>query len=47
VTIHLSGTPLAIERAMPAVGEHNAEVLQQWLGMRTEQVAALEAEGAL
>jgi crotonobetainyl-CoA:carnitine CoA-transferase CaiB-like acyl-CoA transferase len=47
VTIHLSGTPLAIERAMPAVGEHNAEVLQQWLGMRAEQVAALEAEGAL
>ncbi|MGK6311029.1 CaiB/BaiF CoA transferase family protein [Variovorax sp. DT-64] len=47
VTIHLSGTPLAIERAMPAVGEHNAEVLQQWLGMPAEQVAALEAEGAL
>ncbi|VTU21026.1 Formyl-coenzyme A transferase [Variovorax sp. PBL-H6] len=47
VTIHLSATPLAIERAMPAVGEHNAEVLQQWLGMGAEQVAALEAAGAL
>ncbi|MBT2320758.1 CoA transferase [Variovorax paradoxus] len=47
VTIHLSATPLAIERAMPNVGEHNAEVLQQWLGFQTDQIAALQAEGAI
>jgi crotonobetainyl-CoA:carnitine CoA-transferase CaiB-like acyl-CoA transferase len=47
VTIHLSATPLTIERAMPAVGEHNAEVLQQWLGFQSGQIAALQAEGAI
>ncbi|MDM0075989.1 CoA transferase [Variovorax sp. J2P1-59] len=47
VTIHLSATPLAIERAMPEVGEHNAEVLQQWLGFQSDQIAALQAEGAI
>ena len=47
VTIHLSATPLAIERAMPDVGEHNAEVLQQWLGFQSDQIAALQAEGAI
>jgi crotonobetainyl-CoA:carnitine CoA-transferase CaiB-like acyl-CoA transferase len=47
VTIHLSGTPLTIERPMPMVGEHNAEVLQQWLGWHPEQVTALQAEGAI
>jgi len=47
VTIHLSATPLAIERAMPDVGQHNAEVLQQWLGLQSEQIAALQAEGAI
>jgi len=47
VTIHLSATPLTIERAMPDVGQHNAEVLQQWLGLQSEQIAALQAEGAI
>lgn len=47
VTIHLSATPLAIERAMPDVGQHNAEVLQQWLGLQSDQIAALQAEGAI
>lgn len=39
VTIHLSATPLTIERAMPEVGEHNAEVLQQWLGLEPDPLA--------
>jgi crotonobetainyl-CoA:carnitine CoA-transferase CaiB-like acyl-CoA transferase len=47
VTIHLSATPLTIERAMPDVGQHNAEVLQQWLGLQSDQIAALQAEGAI
>ena len=47
VTIHLSGTPLEIRRPLPRVGEHNAEVLQQWLGQGPERVAALQAAGAL
>jgi crotonobetainyl-CoA:carnitine CoA-transferase CaiB-like acyl-CoA transferase len=40
VTIHLSATPLTIERAMPDVG-------QQWLGLQSDQIAALQAEGAI
>ncbi|SEB04589.1 CaiB/BaiF CoA-transferase family protein [Variovorax sp. YR216] len=47
VTIHLSDTPLSIRRALPQVGEHNAEVLLQWLGYEGSQIAALESEGAL
>lgn len=47
VTIHLSGTPLEIRRPLPRVGEHNAEVLQQWLGLGPDRVAALTAAGAL
>lgn len=47
VTIHLSDTPLSIRRPLPRVGEHNAEVLQQWLGQGAERVAALQAAGAL
>lgn len=47
VTIHLSDTPLTIRRALPRVGEHNAEVLQQWLGQGPERVAALQASGAI
>ncbi|RYF81069.1 MAG: CoA transferase [Comamonadaceae bacterium] len=47
LTIHLSDTPLSIRRPLPRVGEHNAEVLQQWLGQGPERVAALQAAGAL
>ncbi|WP_225783728.1 CaiB/BaiF CoA-transferase family protein [Xenophilus sp. Marseille-Q4582] len=47
VTIHLSGTPLEIRRPLPRVGEHNAEVLQQWLGFGPERMAALQGAGAL
>lgn len=47
VTIHLSGTPLAIRRPLPRVGEHNAEVLTAWLGHGPDRVAALQAAGAL
>lgn len=32
VTIKMSGTPLTIRRHMPAVGEHDDEILSEWLG---------------
>ncbi|MES2990147.1 MAG: CoA transferase [Pseudomonadota bacterium] len=41
VTMHLSGTPLSIRRAIPQVGEHNDDVLGRWLGYGTERVQAL------
>lgn len=47
VTIHLSDTPLTIRRPLPRVGEHNAEVLADWLGHGPGQVAGLQAAGAL
>ncbi|WP_431153212.1 CaiB/BaiF CoA transferase family protein [Acidovorax facilis] len=47
VTIHLSDTPLSIRSPLPQVGEHNAEVLRQWLGYEVSQIEALESEGAL
>jgi crotonobetainyl-CoA:carnitine CoA-transferase CaiB-like acyl-CoA transferase len=41
VTIRLSDTPLSIRRAMPDVGQHRSEVLQQWLGYSEERVQEL------
>lgn len=35
VTMHLSDTPLTVRRAIPQVGEHNAEVLREWLPRRS------------
>ena len=35
VTMHLSDTPLTVRRAIPQVGEHNAEVLREWLPLRS------------
>ncbi|CAN5804389.1 CoA transferase [soil metagenome] len=47
VTIHLSDTPLTIRRAIPQVGEHNADVLGGWLGYDADRVAGLQASGAI
>ena len=43
----LSGTPGKPGRAPPAIGEHNAEVLQEYLGLSAAQVAELKADGVL
>jgi crotonobetainyl-CoA:carnitine CoA-transferase CaiB-like acyl-CoA transferase len=43
----LSGTPGTPGAAPPEPGQHNAEVLGEYLGMSAEQVAALAAEGAI
>jgi crotonobetainyl-CoA:carnitine CoA-transferase CaiB-like acyl-CoA transferase len=31
----------------PLLGQHSAEVLGSWLGMKPDEVAALKAEGVL
>ena len=44
----LSGTPSSVRRAAPSkVGQHNAEVYGDLLGLRTDDLAALEAAGAI
>jgi benzylsuccinate CoA-transferase BbsF subunit len=43
----LSRTPARIERAAPALGEHNQYVLEQVLGYGEERIAELVAAGAL
>lgn len=40
VTIKLSETPLTIRRPMPEVGQHNEEVLRDWLGLSAEATEA-------
>lgn len=47
VTIHLSDTPLTIRKPLPQVGEHNADVLEGWLGYGAGQVETLKAGGAI
>ena len=45
--IRLSATPIQHRNAPPLLGEHTEQVLQQWLGMSTEQIAGLRAAGVL
>jgi crotonobetainyl-CoA:carnitine CoA-transferase CaiB-like acyl-CoA transferase len=45
--IRLSETPVQYRNAPPLLGEHTEQVLQQWLGMSTEQIAALRQAGVL
>lgn len=45
VTMKLSDTPLAIRRPPPTLGQHTTEVLEEWLGVSEEKIAALMEEG--
>jgi crotonobetainyl-CoA:carnitine CoA-transferase CaiB-like acyl-CoA transferase len=45
--IRLSETPAALERGVPAVGQHTAQVLADWLGCRETEVAELRAAGVV
>jgi crotonobetainyl-CoA:carnitine CoA-transferase CaiB-like acyl-CoA transferase len=45
--IRLSETPVQYRNAPPLLGEHTEQVLQQWLGMGAEQIAALRQAGVL
>jgi len=43
----LSGTPGEVERPSPLVGEHNQLIFGKYIGMSSEEVIKLKAEGAL
>ena len=45
--IKMSATPPSIRVPSPALGEHNAAVLGELLGLNSEQLAGLKADGAI
>lgn len=45
--VRLSATPLDASRPSPLLGEHNAAVLRELLGMNAAEVAQLEREGLI
>lgn len=45
--IKLSRTPAAVERISPELGEHTEKVLEEWLGLRSEDVRALRKQGVV
>lgn len=47
VTMRLSDTPLTIRRPPPMLGEHNADVLGDWLGLPEGEVETLKTDGVL
>jgi len=40
-----SATPMQLDRAGPAMGEHNDEVFRRLLGLSDDEIDALAAEG--
>lgn len=42
--LKMSGTPVAFKTAAPSLGQHNAEVYQNLLGLDEQQLAALQAK---
>ena len=44
IPFRLSGTPAAIRRPPPTLGQHTEEVLRGELGLSAERIAALRAE---
>jgi benzylsuccinate CoA-transferase BbsF subunit len=45
--IHLAGTPARVDRAAPALGEHNAAILEGIVGLSPAEVASLVEQGAV
>ncbi len=43
----MSGTPCAVQRPAPCLGEHTDDVLRRVLGYADDRIAALQASGAL
>jgi len=44
--VQMSGTNVPVSPS-PLLGEHNASVYQEWIGLSAEEVAALKADGAV
>ena len=44
--VRIDGTTPKLE-ASPMLGEHNAQVLESWLGMKSTDIAALQGEGVV
>ena len=44
--VRVDGKPPKIKPS-PLLGQHNAEVLNEWLGLGAGEVAALKSEGVL
>ena len=44
--IHMSDSPTEV-RAAPLLGEHNAEIYGEWLGLGADEVAQLQRDGAI
>lgn len=47
VTIRFAQTPGSIERAAPSIGQHNDEVLRDWLGFDAGEIEDLKLSGCL
>ena len=45
--VRLSETPATYRRGAPGLGEHNVEVLSEWLGMSPDDVSLLTHDGVL
>lgn len=45
--LRLSETPVAYRSAPPLLGEHNGEVLRDWLGLKADAIEALTEKGIL
>jgi crotonobetainyl-CoA:carnitine CoA-transferase CaiB-like acyl-CoA transferase len=39
--------PLASLKPAPLLGEHNRDILRQWIGISDEEITELESQGAL
>ena len=46
-TVTLVAFALVLRRIPSRMGEHNAEVLQEWLGLSDEEIQRLSAAGAI
>jgi len=46
-SVQFGESPMQLRRPSPMLGEHSAAVLEEWLAMTPEQIAGLQASGAV